>query len=360
MTTIRCPRRAGSIALAAFALLAAAASTAVAAQVELLVTCRSTDAVYRYDGLTGDFIDVFIPSGTGGLDRPVSITIGPDDNLYISNFGPGEILEFDGETGAYLGAFYDNTSNLEEPVDVVFEGGLAYLLGNDTRNVIVVDGDTGQFIKEVGTYTIRYPHDMEFGADGYLYIATENNTEGLIQVWDMKTDTMVEHFAPPGPLGLATGVTFGPTGDIFVSDWWDSEVVRYDGVTHNFVDFFIPAGTGGISGPGKLLFGPGDDLYVGNGNGIHRFDGGTGAFIEVLVATGDGGLVTPRGFAFRTIGIPGDIDGDGDVDQADLGELLAAYGSCPGDANYNPDADFTGDDCIGQDDLGVLLSNWTG
>ncbi|MFG0251512.1 MAG: hypothetical protein ACF8NJ_01400 [Phycisphaerales bacterium JB038] len=57
-------------------------------------------------------------------------------------------------------------------------------------------------------------------------------------------------------------------------------------------------------------------------------------------------------------GIPGDVDGDGDVDQADLGLLLAAYGSCDGDPNWNPDADFDGDGCIGQPDLGVLLANY--
>jgi hypothetical protein len=51
----------------------------------------------------------------------------------------------------------------------------------------------------------------------------------------------------------------------------------------------------------------------------------------------------------------GDIDGDGSVGQADLGVLLAAFGSCEGDPNYNPDADLDGDNCIGQTDLGTLL-----
>ncbi|MDY7109337.1 MAG: hypothetical protein SYC29_11945 [Planctomycetota bacterium] len=339
---------------AAFFALCLGPQTLAAADVELLITDRDNDAVYRFDGETGDFIDVFIPGGSGGLDRPVAITIGPDDNLYISNFGPGEILEFDGETGAFLGAFYDDTSELEEPVDVVFDGEYAYLLGNDTENVVVVDAETGNFIREVGVNIIRYPHDMELGADGYLYIATENNNQGLIQVWDMRTDTMVEHFAPPGPLGLATGITFMPGGDVLVSDWWDSEVARYDGGTHDFIDFFIPAESGGISGPGRLVYGPGGDLYVGNGNGVHRFDGETGAFIEVLVATGEGGLDNPRGFVFRTTGTPGDLDGDGDVDTADLLLLLADWG-CAGDDCLG---DVDGDVDVDTADLLLLLANW--
>ncbi len=54
-------------------------------------------------------------------------------------------------------------------------------------------------------------------------------------------------------------------------------------------------------------------------------------------------------------GLPGDVDGDGDVDQADLGALLGAYGSQTGDPNWNPDADFDGDGDVDQADLGTLL-----
>lgn len=57
-------------------------------------------------------------------------------------------------------------------------------------------------------------------------------------------------------------------------------------------------------------------------------------------------------------GVPGDIDGDGDVDQADLGALLGAYSSAEGDPNWNPDADFDGDGDVDQADLGTLLGNY--
>jgi hypothetical protein len=56
--------------------------------------------------------------------------------------------------------------------------------------------------------------------------------------------------------------------------------------------------------------------------------------------------------------VEGDIDGDGDVDLADLAAMLAAYGTCDGDAGYNPDADLDGDDCVGLADLATLLANY--
>ncbi len=58
--------------------------------------------------------------------------------------------------------------------------------------------------------------------------------------------------------------------------------------------------------------------------------------------------------------VEGDVDGDGDVDLNDLALLLAAYGTCTGDANFNPNADFGGDGCVDLADLSVLLANYGG
>ena len=51
--------------------------------------------------------------------------------------------------------------------------------------------------------------------------------------------------------------------------------------------------------------------------------------------------------------VPGDLDHDGDVDQADLGILLADWG-CTSDCV----GDLDGDDDTDQSDLGVLLAHW--
>jgi hypothetical protein len=53
----------------------------------------------------------------------------------------------------------------------------------------------------------------------------------------------------------------------------------------------------------------------------------------------------------------GDVDGDGDVDTADLLDLLAAWGDCPPPPQTCP-ADFDGDGDVDTADLLALLGNW--
>jgi probable HAF family extracellular repeat protein len=58
-----------------------------------------------------------------------------------------------------------------------------------------------------------------------------------------------------------------------------------------------------------------------------------------------------RGFLLTPILVPGDLDGDGDVDQADLGILLSCYGQ-------SDCGDLDGDGDTDQADLGILLANY--
>jgi len=56
--------------------------------------------------------------------------------------------------------------------------------------------------------------------------------------------------------------------------------------------------------------------------------------------------------------ILGDIDGDGDVDLADLAALLAVYNLCDGDPEYLPEADLDDSGCINLSDLAELLAQY--
>jgi len=57
-------------------------------------------------------------------------------------------------------------------------------------------------------------------------------------------------------------------------------------------------------------------------------------------------------------GLIGDLNGDGVVDLSDLALLLAHYGWCEGDANYNPVTDIDDSGCTDLADLAGLLAHY--
>ncbi len=73
--------------------------------------------------------------------------------------------------------------------------------------------------------------------------------------------------------------------------------------------------------------------------------------VGTLIANGDARIWLASGLFGA---IPGDLNGDGCVDQSDLGILLADWdctgGDCPGDCDGDGDTD--------QSDLGILLAHW--
>ena len=103
---------------------------------------------------------------------------------------------------------------------------------------------------------------------------------------------------------------------------------------------------------GRIVFAISSLVFASQGDGIL-----TQFYLRenplVVVGVRDSASLTMAG----TVGdpgcdLPGDIDGDCQVTGADLGALLAAWGS------NDPAADFNGDGIVSGGDLGALLANW--
>ncbi|WP_096292843.1 hypothetical protein [Nitrosomonas ureae] len=72
----------------------------------LLVSDREGRNILRYDAETGAFVDVLVSAGSGNMNVPMGMTIGPDGELYVStNYTEifptrdPRVLKFDSETG---------------------------------------------------------------------------------------------------------------------------------------------------------------------------------------------------------------------------------------------------------------------
>ncbi len=89
----------------------------------------------------------------------------------------------------------------------------------------------------------------------------------------------------------------GHAADLLVSSRDSDQILRYDGTTGAFVDAFVAAGSGGLSAPAGLVFGPDAELYAASAdaNAVLCYDGTSGAAIGTFAASG---LAGPSGVAF--------------------------------------------------------------
>jgi len=225
----------------------------------LLVLSQQTNEILRYNGNTGAFIDVFVPSASIH-SALASLVFGPDRNLYVTSFVAepsntrvGKVLRYDGTTGALI-------------------------------DVFVAPGSGG---------LIR-PTGLTFGPDCSLYVAggTSKTEGGQVLRYQGGTGGFVDTFVPMGSGGLlnARSLAFGPDGNLYVADPASERVLRYDGATGAFLGIFVPAGSGGPIATGDLLFGPDGNLYVTHSSTVVRYNGNSGAYIDTFALGGDAGV----------------------------------------------------------------------
>lgn len=174
---------------------------------KLLVASFDSDAVLRYDGSTGAFLDVFVAPGSDGLDGPdAGITFGPDGNLFVPSFFSNEILVYSRVDGAPLGAFVSSGGALSRPRDLVFRRGELFVSSWGNNRILHYDATSGAYL-------------------GIFATASR-----------------------------PTGIAFDPWfGDLWVTSDNASNVRQHDGGTGAFRRVFVPAGSGGLVG-GTYLF----------------------------------------------------------------------------------------------------------
>ena len=301
----------GVTRFAALAVLALAAP----ARADLLVASSETDAVLRYDAVSGAFRGSFVAAGAGGLDQPRGMAVGPDGALYVASFLTDEVLRYDGATGAFVDAFVAaGSGGLNGPTHLTFgPSGDLYVGSFFGDSVLRYDGTTGAplgaFVAS-GSGGLHPPAGLVFGPDTNLYVASGITDEVLR--YDGTTGAFVDAFVAAGSGGLdgPGGLDFSAGGDLLVASTISGAVLRYDGTTGDFVDAFVAAGSGGLVVPIDLVAASDGLLYVGSsapGTGsdaVLRYDGTTGAFVDAFVPAGAGGLDGPFGLFFADIPAP--------------------------------------------------------
>ena len=297
------------------AILLLACATAANASMLLVVTSDNASPefngrVLRYDGETGEFIDVFFRTPLTN-EKFDGIELGPDGYIYASSSvfdsasgdpAGGRILRFDPLTGGLVDEFIPlGQDGLSTPIGMAFdEDGSLYVANNlpgpGFDEILKFTGGTGSAF----TSFASVPQEITFGPDGNLYVA--NAPLNGVYRYDGDTGAFIDVFASGGGLDAPTGIAFGPDGDFYVANFPSNNILRFDGETGAFIDEYVDSLDGRLDTPIDFAFGPDGDLYVNSrsreGTGpqgtVLRYSGLTGDFIDVLVEPGSGGYVVTR------------------------------------------------------------------
>ena len=196
-------------------------------------------------------------------------------------------------------------------------------------------------------YAACYPDCFRSSCD--LRRPARDSAGNSVLRYDEITGIFIDAFVPSGSGGLTSpqGLVFGPDGNLYVTN--RVQINRYNGTTGALIDVFVPGGTGLVFAR-DLAFGPDGNLYAINssvGNTVLRYNGITGAFVDAFVPPGGAGLRETRGLEFGPDGNLYVTDHDsGQVKRFDigtgafLGDFLSEAVFSPNDAVFGPDGNL--------------------
>jgi outer membrane protein assembly factor BamB len=188
----------------------------------------------------------FIPfNAPGDLTVPVGMTFGPNGNLYVGSVvlpfdhpTRGQILEYNGSTGAFINTFVSpGSGGLSSPTSLIFAGA-SLLVSGGQQGVLRYNATTGAFqgtFVAPGSGGLSSASYMVFGPDGNLYVS--NGSLNDVLRFDGATGAFLGTFVAPGSGGLdyAQGIAFGSDGNLYVSSYFTHSVLEYNGSTGAFI-----------------------------------------------------------------------------------------------------------------------------
>ncbi|EEL52343.1 MULTISPECIES: hypothetical protein [Bacillus cereus group] len=247
----------------------------------------SDNTVKTFDAETGRFLGSFVASGSNGLSGPRGLIFNHRDNLLVTNQNidqpqNGNVLEYNGQTGAFLGEFVQSAALGASfaPRGIVLSKNLFVADMGDVDipgELREYNGKTGVFLGNLNHSCFSgqfHPRAVVIGPDHLLYVSVRNLPQpegGSVLRFNPKTGEFLRVFIESNTvndLNRPEGLVFGPDGNLYITSFRSDEsdtdkILIFDGDTGKFLDKIDLDVIGQPRAFAQaLLFGPNGKLFV--------------------------------------------------------------------------------------------------
>ena len=188
-----------------------------------VVVVDRSGRLQRIDTRTGDVLEVELP--LEGLGYPTGVRLLSDGRVLVADTHGGRVLEVStsGRVSVLAGTGVQGTAQFINPTDVVVgPDNLLYVSeygGQDRVQVLQWDGTLVRTLggQGQGTGQFRRPQAMDFDADGHLWVADACNHR--LQKLDRETGEVLQTIGPEIGLRYPYGLRVLRGGDLLVSEY---------------------------------------------------------------------------------------------------------------------------------------------
>ncbi|HEY3242834.1 MAG TPA: hypothetical protein VGM03_05730 [Phycisphaerae bacterium] len=287
----------------------------------------ASNRIVEFDGETGAFVGNFVQPGSGGLDEANGLVFGPNGNLFVANRmqfldTSDQILEFDGQTGAFIRALVptggaQNTGWLDSAQHLLFRpDGRLLVASGDSESILAYDAAAvlntpGASAPWLGVFAIggpapslRYPYTIRPLPNGNVIVTSAYGgqwTDNHIIEYHGATGRLVRHFTDPFGMPYPVDILARANGNLLVSYYYNG-VYQFEDATGSFLGIFTQPGAQTVYA--GMTLGPNGNLFVAGRNGINiqtiiQYSGATGALVGTFVALPYTVLPSPHYLAFK-------------------------------------------------------------
>ncbi|EEG77735.1 6-bladed beta-propeller [Dethiobacter alkaliphilus] len=199
------------------------------------------DRIYITDTLNSQ-VQVFKPTGEpvlsfGGSGRepgkfsfPYGIDVAPNGNIFVADMYNGNISIFD-DYGRFLNYFAAAEDAVVDPGGLLIKDGLLYVCNLNPGSVLVFDINSEELINTIGSEgtgegELMFPNDLTFGPDGNLYVSDTGNNR--IQVYDPQGSFIKTLPIDGGDIYSPRGVGFDSHGRLHVVSKMNNQIAIFD------------------------------------------------------------------------------------------------------------------------------------